>query len=90
MGDIEQALRLDRSPMICYQCASALALREAAGVVVLAEGTTNRQPTSMQLLKETLRKDVALSRFMSKDQDLKPLLDNPEFKELMHAAARLQ
>ncbi len=28
--DVEHALRIDRSAMICYQCASALALQEAA------------------------------------------------------------
>ncbi len=32
----------------------------------------------------------ALARFMRKDQDLRALLDNPQFQELMNAAARLQ
>ena len=83
--DVEHALRLDRAPMICYQCASALALCEAAD-----DKSETNELTSMHLLKETLRKDPALSRFMGKDQDLHALLNNPEFKELIKAASRLQ
>ena len=93
--DVEHALRLDRSPMICYQCASALALREAADQASgqdtpVDKSRADQALTSMQLLKETLRKDAALSRFMRKDQDLKALLNNPQFQELMSAAARLE
>lgn len=93
--DVEHALRLDRSPMICYQCASALALREAAEQVggkdsPVDDAQVDHSLTSMQLLKETLRKDATLSRFMRKDQDLKALLNNPQFQELMNAAARLE
>ena len=95
LDDVEHALRLDRSPMICYQCASALALREAAehagGQNAPAQDTQASQSlTSLQLLKETLRKDATLSRFMRKDQDLRALLNNPQFQELMSAAARLE
>lgn len=94
-SDIEHALRIDRSAMICYQCASALALHEAAMPRPGDDGANqpkqSDQPlTSLQLLKETLRKEPSLSRFMRKDQDLRALLNNPQFQELMNAAARLQ
>lgn len=104
LQDVEQALQLERSPMICYQCASALALRDSALRDSTASDATNnadtakpatqsdasREPNAMQLLKETLRKDPSLSRFMRKDQDLGDLLHNQQFQELMNAAARLQ
>ncbi len=92
-ADIQAALRLDRSPMICYQCASALALIEAgtpepqgASPGSLSDSGT----TSLQLLKETLRKEPSLSQFMRQDADLRALLNNPEFRSLITAAARLQ
>ncbi len=93
-SDIEQALRLDRSPMICYQCASALALAEneepADDAGASDAPRTASHTRALQLLKETLRKDASLSRFMRKDNDLRSLLKNSEFHELMQAAVRLQ
>lgn len=107
MKDVQQALKIDRSPMICYQCASALALRDTAlkegnlaNTTAGKDANSNEDKqqgealsndlSSLQLLKETLRKDPSLSRFMRKDQDLGALLGNPQFQELMNAAARLQ
>lgn len=79
LADVEQALGLERTPIICYQAASALAL--------IPEKHSNR---AIELLKEALRKDVSLAKLMQRDSDLKELFNHSQLQEILAAAYKLQ
>ncbi len=80
-NDVEAALRLDRSPIICYQSASAL---------LLASEDAEDQSRALALLKETLRKEPNLKATMDTDPDLDPIRQNEQFQSLLNAAVLLQ
>lgn len=79
--DVDVALQLDRSPIICYQAASAL---------LLASDQAEDRARAIALLKETLRKEPALKGTMDTDPDLEPIRDDEQFKSLLNAALLLQ
>ncbi len=81
LSDGERALALERSPMVCYQVASALSM--------VAESQSERSK-SFELLRDTLRQDPSLARWMSDDPDLKTWHDDPEFRSLLDAARTLR
>ncbi len=84
--DIQAALQLDRSSMICYQAASALLAANAAGV----EPNQEDREMALELLKETLRKQPELRSMMETDSDLDSLRGEERFHALLKSAATLQ
>jgi predicted Zn-dependent protease len=80
-NDVEAALQLDRSPIVCYQAASAL---------LLASDTNDDRARAIALLKETLRKEPGLKSTMDTDHDLDPIRNDEQFKALLNAAILLQ
>lgn len=81
LEDIRSALQLDRSPMVCYQAASAL-------LVVSAEPSDSQQ--AIELLKETLRQQPSLRAMMENDKDLESIRNDDRFVTLLRSAAALQ
>lgn len=79
--DIDAALQLDRSPMVCYQSASAL---------LLVSDAAEDRAHAIALLKETLRKEPGLKSTMDIDHDLDPIRADEQFKSLLNAAVLLQ
>lgn len=79
--DVDAALQLDRSPIVCYQAASAL---------LLGSDAAEDRARAIALLKETLRKEPGLKSTMDTDPDLDPIRDDEQFKSLLNAAILLQ
>ncbi len=84
--DAQAALQLDRSPMVCYQAASALLVATPAG----EEPNQEDRELALDLLKETLRKQPELRSMMETDSDLESLRGNERFHTLLKSAATLQ
>jgi tetratricopeptide (TPR) repeat protein len=81
IADAEQALRLDRAAIVCYQAASAYALvRRNAKDELLA----------LSLLKETARQNPPLAELMKNDKDLAKIEDQKTLKQIIAAAGHLK
>lgn len=81
VSDAEHALTLERSPLVCYQAASALALVRV---------DASDDPRILGLLKEVARSSPQLASLMAKDPDLVSLAENVELSQIISAAAVLQ
>lgn len=81
LQDVERALALDRSPLVCYQAASALAL---------VKETAADERRALDLLRETLRQDAAWCESMTRDPDLAGLSRQDDLRQLLIAAQQLR
>lgn len=81
IADARRALELERTPIVCYQVASAFAL-------VRRDSSDEKQ--ALALLKETARQNPALAEMMEKDADLVRIEDRQSLQQIIAAARQLK
>ncbi len=81
IADARRALELERTPIVCYQAASAFAL-------VRRDSLDETQ--ALALLKETVRQNPALAEMMERDSDLIKIEDRQSLQQIIAAARQLK
>jgi tetratricopeptide (TPR) repeat protein len=81
VSDAQQALRLERSAIVCYQAASAYAI---------VRRDVKDELFALSLLKETVRQNPALAEMMKNDKDLIAIRDQKTLKQIISAASQLK
>ncbi len=79
--DVRDALRFDTSASVCYQAACVFAQTSK----LVAEDAEE----AMKLLGEATKREVRWAAVATKDPDLKPIVDRPDFRRLVAVAAVL-
>ena len=81
IADARRALELERTPIVCYQAASAFAL---------VRRDSSDETQALALLKETARQNPALAEMMEKDADLVKIEDRQSLQQIIAAARQLK
>lgn len=81
IADARRALELERTPIVCYQAASAFAL---------VRRDSSDETQALALLKETARQNPALAEMMEKDADLVRIEDRQSLQQIIAAARQLK
>ncbi len=81
IADARRALELERTPIVCYQAASAFAL---------VRRDRSDETQALALLKETVRQNPALAEMMERDSDLIKIEDQQSLQQIIAAARQLK
>lgn len=81
IADARRAIELERTPIVCYQAASAFAL---------VRRDSSDEAQALALLKETARQNPALAEMMEKDADLVRIEDRQSLQQIIAAARQLK